>query len=139
MTQIVNSIKVYTDGACSGNPGPGSVGIVIIDENNQELATCKDCIGDTTNNKAEYRALIRGLELALGVCRRRITCFSDNELVIKQLNGQYRIKNKDLLQLCIEVKNRAQLFEQVVYQYTPRGNQFIAKADRLAKEALSGN
>ena len=135
---ITSLVKVYSDGACSGNPGPGAVGVVILDENNQELATCKECIGDTTNNRAEYRALIRGLELAAGVCRRKVICFSDNELMVKQLNRQYRIKNAELRKLCIEVQNTARLFDEVIYQHTARTNRYLSKADRLAKEALTG-
>lgn len=135
---ITALVKVYTDGACSGNPGPGAIGAIVLDESNQELATCKDCIGDTTNNRAEYRALIRGLELAAGVCRRKVICFSDNELMVKQLNRQYRIKNAELRKLCIEVQNTARLFDEVIYQYTPRTNQYLNKADKLAKEALAG-
>ena len=136
--ETITVVKIYADGACSGNPGPGAVGVIVLDENNQELKTCKECIGDSTNNRAEYRALIRGLELAAGICRRKVICFSDNELLIKQLNGQYRIKKAELLKLCLDVKNRAQLFDEVIYQFTPRGNRFIARADRLAKEALAG-
>ena len=135
---ITSVVRVYTDGACSGNPGPGAIGVIVLDENYQELKTCKECIGDVTNNRAEYRALIRGLELAVAVCRRKVICFSDNELVVKQLNGQYRIKNAELLKLCLEVKNRAQLFDEVIYQYAPRTNQYLSKADKLAKEALYG-
>jgi len=131
-------VKVYTDGACSGNPGPGALGVIVLDENNQELERCKECIGDTTNNRAEYRALIRGLEVAAGICRRKVICLSDNEVVIKQLNGQYRIKTPELLKLCLDVKSKAQLFDEVVYQHIPRTNQYIGKADRLAKEALAG-
>jgi len=135
---ITNVVKVYTDGACSGNPGPGAIGVIVLDENNQELGACKECIGDTTNNRAEYRALIRGLELAAGVCRRKVICFSDNELIVKQLNRQYRIKNAELRKLCIEVQNTARLFDEVIYQYTPRTNRYLGKADKLAKEALTG-
>lgn len=135
---VTTVVKVYTDGACSGNPGPGAVGVIVLDENNQELAACKECIGDTTNNRAEYRALIRGLELAAGVCRRKVICFADNELIVKQLNRQYRIKNAELRKLCIEVQNIARLFDEVIYQYTPRNNRYLGKADKLAKEALAG-
>lgn len=131
-------VTVYTDGACSGNPGAGAIGVVILDENNQEVATCKECIGDTTNNKAEYLALIRGLELAAGICRKKIICFSDSELIIKQLNKTWRIKNKELLKLNLEVNKRLQLFEEVIFQHINRNNQHIIKADKLTKDALAG-
>ena len=131
-------VTVFTDGACSGNPGPGAIGVIILDENNQEVATCKDCIGETTNNRAEYHALIRGLELAAGICRKKVICFSDSELMIKQLNKTWRIKNKELLKLNLEVSNRLQLFEEVVFQHSKRTNQYIIKADKLTKDALNG-
>ncbi|MFC1865797.1 ribonuclease HI family protein [Chloroflexota bacterium] len=138
MANIITSIiKIYVDGACSGNPGPGSIGIVILDENNNEITTCKECVGDTTNNRAEYRALMRGLEIGAGICRRKAICYSDSELVVKQLNGLNRIKKPELLLLFMEVKKRSQLFEEVIYQHMVRTNQYITKADRLAQEALS--
>ena len=135
---INTCITVYTDGACSGNPGPGAIGIVILGENNQEVATYKECIGKTTSNRAEYHALIRGLELAAGICRKKVICFSDSELMIKQLNKTWRIKNKELLTLNLEVSNRLKLFEEVVFQHSKRNNQYIIKADKLTKDALTG-
>ena len=131
-------VTIYTDGACSGNPGPGAIGVVILDEDGQELTNCKECIGETTNNRAEYRALIKGLDLAAGICRKKVICFSDSELMIKQLNKSWRIKNRELLELNLEVNNRVNLFEKVVFQYINRNNQYISKADRLTKEALAG-
>jgi len=135
---INNYIIVYTDGACSGNPGPGAIGIVILDENNQELTIYKECIGETTNNRAEYKAIIKGLDLAVGICRKKVICFSDSELLVKQLNKTWRIKNKELLNLNIEANNRVKLFEEVIFQHISRHNRYIAKADRLTKDALAG-
>lgn len=131
-------VTVYIDGACSGNPGPGAIGIVILDENNQELATHRECIGETTCNRAEYQALIKGLDLAVGICRKKVICFSDSELIIKQLNKTWRIRNKELLKLNLEVSNRVKLFEEVILQRINRNNRYISKADKLAKEALVG-
>lgn len=131
-------VTVYTDGACSGNPGPGAIGVVILDENNQEVKTCKECIGETTNNRAEYEAVIRGLELAAGICRKKVICFSDSELLVKQLNKTWRIRNKELLKLNVAVNERVKLFEEVIFQHIRRNNQYIVKADRLTKDALAG-
>lgn len=139
MTGVITTvIKVYVDGACPGNRGPGAIGVIILDENNNELKTFKEPIGDTTNNQAEYHALIRGLELAAGICRRRVICLSDSELVIRQVNRQYRIRNAELLNLCCVVEERARLFDEVVYQHVSKTNQYLCRADKLAKEALSG-
>jgi ribonuclease HI len=131
-------VTVYTDGACSGNPGPGTIGVIVLDENNQEVATYKECIGETTNNRAEYKALIKGLELGAGICRGKAVCFSDSQLLVKQLNKTWRIKDKELLRLNIAVNERAKLFEEVIFQHTRRNNQYITRADRLTQDALAG-
>lgn len=131
-------VTVYVDGACSGNPGPGAISAVIIDENNQEVKRHKEIIGETTNNQAEYRALIKGLELAAGICTKKIYCYSDSQLVVKQLNRIYRIKNPELLKLNVEVRSKEALFEEVVFQQASGQNKYISIADKLAKEALSG-
>jgi len=136
MPNLINVVKIYTDGACSPNPGLGAIGILILDENNQELATRKEYIGDTTSNKAEYHALIQGLELAVGFCTWKAICFSDSSLMIKQLNRSWRIRNKRLLKLNKEVRATAGLFEEVEYRFISRDNPHIKRADRLAKEAL---
>jgi len=136
MPNLTNLVKVYTDGGCSPNPGTGAIGILILDENNQELATDKQCIGDTTSNRAEYHALIEGLKLAAGWCTWKAICFSDSSLVIKQLNRNWRIRNKKLLELNKEVRLTAEVFEEVEYRFISRDNPYIKKADRLAKEAL---
>jgi len=131
-------VTVYTDGACSGNPGPGAIGVIVLDENGQEVSTCKECIGETTNNRAEYKAVIRGLELAAGICRRKVICFSDSELVVKQLNKTWRIENKELLELNVAVTDRMRLFQEVIFQHVRRSNRHITKTDRLTQEALAG-
>jgi len=139
LEDMINTyVNVYTDGACSGNPGPGAISVIVLDENNQEVKTCKECIGETTNNRAEYKAVIRGLELAAEICRKKVVCFSDSELLVKQLNKTWRIRNKELLRLNIEVGQRAMLFEEVIFQHTRRNNRYIVKADKLAQDALAG-
>lgn len=131
-------ILLYTDGSSRGNPGAGSIGIIICDENNKKLCEYSEFIGYCTNNEAEYKALIKGLELAVKYTRKKVTVYSDSELVIKQLNGIYRIKSNNLLKLFLEVKQREKFFKEIVYQYVPRGNQRIKEADRLNKQAYAG-
>ena len=135
---ITTVIKLYTDGACSGNPGPGAIGIILLDENNQEIDAYAECIGHTTNNRAEYRALIKGLDLAAKHCRKTVICFLDSDVVVKQLNGDYRLKNDELRRLFHEVKDKERAFERVVYNHTHRSNHYIRKADSLTRQALSG-
>lgn len=131
-------VAVYADGACSGNPGPGAIGVIVLDENNQEVAAYKGCIGDTTNNRAEYEAVIKGLELAAGICRKKVICFSDSELLVRQLNKRWRIRSNELLRLNMAINERVKLFEEVIFQHTRRNNQYIIKADKLTKDALAG-
>ena len=84
-----NKIFLYTDGG--GNPGSAAIGIIVCDENKNILHEYKECIGEATNNTAEYIALRKGLEIVAGICRNEICCFSDSELLVRQLNGSYRI------------------------------------------------
>lgn len=132
------TLYIYTDGGCRGNPGPGAIGIVFFNECKDKIAEYKECIGDCTNNQAEYRALIKALELATAHCRKKLMCFSDSELLIKQLSGAYRIKNEKLRELFYILKDREKAFEEVVYNHTKRENQFIQHADSLVNEALDG-
>ncbi len=131
-----NKIYLYTDGGSRGNPGQSAVGIVICDEDKQVLHTYKECIGDATNNEAEYTALIKGLEIAAGFCRDEIIFFSDSELLVRQLNGHYRIRAKNLLDLYYDVKSREKPFNKITYNHHNRNHRFIQKCDNLVNQAL---
>ena len=134
----INTLYVYTDGGSRGNPGHSAIGIVFFDENKTKIAEYKECIGEGTNNQAEYKALIKGLELATAHCRRKIMCFLDSELVVRQLSGSYRIKNEKLRELFYILKDRERAFDEVVYNHVGRTNQFIQYADKLVSDALDG-
>lgn len=132
-------INLFTDGGSKGNPGPGSIGIVLCDGNNTLLYEYSECIGHCTNNQAEYKALIKGLDLCALYTRRRITVFSDSELMIKHMNGVYRLKNIGLRSLFQEVKDRERIFEIIIYQHVKRdANQRIKRADELLNQAHAG-
>jgi ribonuclease HI len=131
-------ICLYSDGGSKGNPGPGAIGIIICDGANKLLYEYSDCIGHCTNNQAEYKALIKGLDLCAMYTRRRVTCYSDSELVIKQMNGVYRLKNDVLRTLYHEVIDRTRVFDEVIYQHVPRSNQRLARADHLVNQANAG-
>ena len=90
------TISVNADGGSRCNPGPAAIGILVWDENRIEISSYKECIGDKTNNEAEYIALIKALELAMKHTRKRVHIFMDSELVIKQMNGRYRVKADNL-------------------------------------------
>jgi ribonuclease HI len=134
----LDEVSLYTDGGCRGNPGPGAIGILICDAASTLLHEHAECIGHTTNNQAEYRALIKGLDLCAHYTRGRVCCYSDSEIVVKQVTGVYRLKNEALRPLFDEVKRRAHCFQAVVFQHVRRENPMIVKADRILNEAFEG-
>ncbi len=138
MPKFIDHVKVFVDGGSRGNPGPAAIGVLILDGDKNVLCFCADCIGTATNNQAEYHALIWGLSLCAGHTRRRVTCYSDSELVVKQMIGHYRLKNKVLLGLFQKVKQCEGAFVEVVYQHVVRTNPYIRKVDRILNEALEG-
>ena len=136
--ECLAEVNLYTDGGCRGNPGTGAIGIVICDVGSAVLHEHAECIGHTTNNQAEYRALIKGLDLCARYTRGRVWCYSDSQIVIKQVTGVYRLKNEALRPFFEEVKRKAQHFEAVVFQHVRRENPLIMKADRILNGAFDG-
>ena len=130
------SVVVYVDGASRGNPGPSSAAAVAFLPSGERLTSRASCIGTATNNIAEYRAVIEGLELASLLEAVDVVVRMDSELVMKQLTGRYRIKNETLRTLAEEVRRIADRFSSVSYEKVPRGDNKIA--DRLANDALDG-
>ena len=123
---------IYSDGASSGNPGPAGIGAVVIVDGNKE--TISEFIGTTTNNVAEYTALIRALEIAKKRGAREVEIFLDSELIVKQLNGQYRVKNKGLQPLFEKVKLLLSEFNVITISHIPREKN--KEADDLSKKAI---
>ncbi len=138
MAKFIDKVKLFTDGGCRGNPGPGAIGILIMDSSNNELRKYAECIGETTNNRAEYHALIKGLDLCAKHTRGSVVCYLDSELVVKQLHGDFRLKNDKLRELFQQVKDRERVFDSVVYQHVSRKNQYIQKVDHLLNNAFEG-
>ena len=113
-----HKLVIYTDGGARGNPGPAGCGAVIFDENGKSiLATHKKYLGEQTNNFAEYSAVVLALEEAKKFGAEELQLFLDSELVVKQLNGEYKIKNQDLGKLFIKIHNLKQNFKK---SYFPR-------------------
>lgn len=125
--------KLYTDGGARGNPGPAGIGYVLI-KTEAAVIEYGEYIGEATNNQAEYKALLAGLARAQREGVRAIDCFLDSELVVRQLNGQYRVKNPDLVQLVSDVKKIANIFTTVSFTHIPRAEN--AKADALVNTAI---
>ncbi len=127
-------VKLYTDGGARGNPGPAAYGYVLETEDGTVLAAHGEAIGVATNNVAEYRALVEGLRKAgeLGVTELEVV--SDSELVVKQMRGEYRVKNEALRALSVEAARLARAVGGVRYTAVRREHNELA--DRLVNQAL---
>ena len=128
------AVIMYTDGACRGNPGNGGAGAVLFDKNGHVIITAKKFLGVCTNNEAEYAALILGLEETLNAKRKNIRIFLDSELLVKQINGIYRVKNSRLKKLMKNVREQLSMFDGYTVEHVPRSRNKVA--DRLANEAI---
>jgi ribonuclease HI len=127
---------IYSDGGSRGNPGPAASAFIALSENNALLMKDARCIGSSTNNQAEYEALIAALEFASKVKAEEVVCHLDSELVTKQLNGEYSVKNPKLKKLWLRVHDLAKGFEKVSYSNVPRTHPSIQAADTLVNEVL---
>lgn len=129
-------VQVYIDGAARGNPGPAGVGIVI-KKGSSTLAEISDFIGKATNNIAEYIAFIRGLEEALVLGAKKAECFSDSELLVKQINGEYKVKNEGLAPLYHHAKSLIKKFKTFSLSHTMREEN--KHADNLANQGIDAH
>lgn len=125
---------LYTDGASRGNPGAAGAGAVLIDGDGTVVATAKKFLGVCTNNEAEYRALILGLEEALRRKIRRLRICLDSELIVRQIEGAYRVKNKNLQGLMKEVRKLLSFLDGYTVAHVERN--LNSAADRLANQAI---
>jgi len=130
-------LTIYTDGASRGNPGAAAFAYVISREGQQPIEEA-ECLGDATNNQAEYTALVRALERALQLGpHHRLLVHSDSELMVKQMNGEYRVKNADLRDLYEQACALRQRFEgAVTIRHVRRA--LNKRADELCNQALDG-
>lgn len=129
-----DKLIIYTDGGARGNPGPAAIGAVLYDVNNKIIQQISEYIGETTNNQAEYQACLRALEEAQKLHVKEIDFYLDSELVVKQLNHEYRVKNKDLAPLFVKIYNLSQQFKKVRFTHITRDKNKIA--DSLVNQAL---
>ncbi len=126
-------LKIYTDGASRNNPGEAGAGVFIVWDG-KPLETIARYLGRTTNNIAEYNAAIIGLERAMELGASNVKLHADSELLVKQLNGQYRVKNEGLKPLYVKVKELIAKIGKVEVQYIPR--EMNKEADALANKAI---
>lgn len=130
-------VIVYTDGASRGNPGPAGAGWLLADAEGRVFEEGWLPLGETTNNVAEYQAVIAALERARQLGARRVTLRSDSELLVQQLSGAYRVRAERLLPLYRQVRRLVASFERVEFQQVPR--QQNRRADELANRGADAN
>lgn len=130
-------IIIYCDGAARGNPGPAGAGALILGEDGSVVFELSKYLGETTNNQAEYQALILALEEAMKQDAEEIQVYSDSELMVRQIKGQYRVKNGGLKELFKIVLRKLQTFKKYNIDYLPREKN--ALADSLANRAIDDN
>jgi ribonuclease HI len=129
-------LVAYSDGASRGNPGPASIGGVVLDEDGRTLASIARRIGRGTNNEAEYRAAIAVVEAALALGATSLELRMDSELVVRQLEGRYRVRNPGLVHHFQRLKALRDRFSRMTVTHVPR--ELNRAADRLANAALDG-
>ena len=128
--------QTFSDGGARGNPGPAAIGAVLCEPGGKIIQETAECIGETTNNRAEYRAMLKALELAKARHVKKLLCHADSELIVFQLQGLYRIKDAELKILAEKVKSAAGAFEAVQWKQVPREHPMIRRADKLLNQAL---
>lgn len=130
----MSKLIVHTDGGARGNPGPAGIGAVLRMENGAVLAEISEYIGKTTNNQAEYKALLAAIRKAKEFNPDEVCFYLDSELVVKQLNREYKVKNQELAPLFMEICDNARCFKKVTFIHIKR--ELNKDADRLANEAM---
>jgi ribonuclease HI len=133
---MIDEVRLFTDGASRGNPGPAAVGYRVLTADGAVLDEHAECIGRATNNQAEYRALLLGLAACRSFTAGRVRCELDSQLIVNQLTGLFRTKNEELRALRNAVLGAAKAFEEVSYRQQPRSPPDIALVDALANQAL---
>ncbi len=127
-------VILYTDGAARGNPGPASIGIVLTDAQGNEIEALGEAIGNKTNNEAEYRALLKGLELAATLGATEVDVRTDSLLMAQQVKGVYKVKAPNLKPLYDKAKREIKQFKS--FSITHNVRALNRRADALANQAL---
>jgi ribonuclease HI len=130
-----DELHVYVDGAAKGNPGPAAIGVVVLTREGRVVASFGETIGETTNNFAEYTALVHALRMLSVFEVDRLRIYTDSELMASQVNGDYRVKEKTLRSLYAQVLSMLRRYREYEVVHIPRENN--AEADLLANRALN--
>ena len=126
--------RVWTDGASRGNPGPSAIGVSVRDGDDREVAVASEAIGRATNNVAEYRALLKALDLLRELGATRARFHLDSQLIVRQMTGEYRVKDPKMRALSLEVMKRIRDLVSYSFHHVPRAEN--KRADALANRAL---
>ena len=129
-------LMVYSDGGARGNPGPAAIAFLALTETGEVIKADSRFIGKCTNNQAEYNALNAVLEFAMEAQVEEVVCHLDSELVVKQLNGEYSVKNLELQKLWRKARELRSCFKKVSFVNVPRSNPYISRADALVNKTL---
>ena len=132
--ELTGVFALYTDGASRGNPGEAGAGAVILDDQGEELAARSFYLGKCSNNVAEYKALIFGLQAALELGCRQLEIFLDSQLIVRQVQGQYKVKNAGLKPLFAQVKQLLAKLNSFTISHVPRNEN--KRADELANRGI---
>src|SRR5579885_307026 len=122
MTKLI----LYTDGGARGNPGPAAIGAVVYDAGGKELHHVSRRIGETTNNQAEYQALIAGLQTAAELGGDELVVHMDSELVVRQVQGKYKVREESLKEPMMQVLRLLNKFQRVEFVHVPREKNKLA-------------
>lgn len=142
---MMNKIFLNTDGGSRGNPGPAAIGVVVSDEQENAIYTFGKCIGEGTNNDAEYQAIICALDILLkskwflenNIAEKEVVCRLDSQLVVEQINGNYKVKQEHLKKYVEDIRGKiAQMHLNISFVHVPREQNKLA--DKLVNEALDG-
>ncbi len=134
--RISKQLLIFSDGGARGNPGPAATGFLLLSDKGKVLMQNSRFLGSRTNNQAEYHALIEALESAISLNAKEVTCHLDSELVVKQVIGEYKVKNSELKKLWNKVQELVKHFRKVSFINVSRTNIQIQKADALVNETL---
>ena len=132
----MGGLTVNVDGGARGNPGPAAVGVVIRDADGGVLEEIGERIGRATNNVAEYRALLLGIERAAALGAKELELVGDSELIVRQVKGEYKVRDASMRELHAKVKRALRSFDRWSIRHVRREQN--AEADRLVNEALDG-
>jgi len=132
-----SKLNIYSDGGARGNPGPSAIAFIVLNKNGKILEKHSRYVGIRTNNQAEYEALISALEFATEQNAEEVICHIDSELVVKQLNEEYQVKDRKLRTLWLKVQGLKQNFKKISFISVPRTDIHVREVDRLLNQTLN--